>query len=165
MDGFDLRRITFNGKPTGEYKEYHHNRQLMGKGIFEDGIMKGDFTDYYDNGNIRSKGWYDGSGKASGQVTQYYKSGEVMSTIDYRGGKLYGASVTYCKDGTMIELAKFENNKRIDANGDFFEGRNQIFCGQQLLAEEYYENGFLEGEYKWYHANGKCRICARVYQR
>lgn len=150
-----------NGEPIGEYKEYHHNRQLMGKGTFEDGMLIGDYIDYYDNGNIRSKGWYDANRKPSGEIKSYYKSGAIMGIHDYRSGKLHGSSSTYCEDGKMTEFAKFENNKRIEENGGFFEGRNQIYCGQRLLAEEYYKNGLLEGEYKWYHTNGNLEFIQR----
>jgi antitoxin component YwqK of YwqJK toxin-antitoxin module len=57
-------------------KSYHPNGLIEAEGFLVNNIQVGDWTFYYDNGQIFTKGQFDISGTPVGIWTEYYLNGQ-----------------------------------------------------------------------------------------
>ena len=118
-------------------KEYYYeNGVRKGKGeLFDDYGKLGEWTWWYDNGNIKSKGRYDWD-KKDGLWIYYNEDGSKKETIEYRNGKEYICS-------------KSKNNK-----GEI----TKEYCPSNPLSSEYKEEPLYEHYGDYFISQGwKCR--------
>jgi hypothetical protein len=96
----------FSGKPLhGKYEVFDNQQKMRVKGIFEYGLMTGNWTRWYPNGNIQTTCTYK-KGMLQGKVQTYTVAGKLLSELNYRNGLLQGKSYFYQPDTTIIKKYK-----------------------------------------------------------
>ena len=78
------------------------NRKLKGNPI-------GEWENYYDNGNLRSKGNYDNNGKEIGYWESYYYNGNLYYKGNYNNGSAVGDFYYFNEDGSLREIINHDN--------------------------------------------------------
>ena len=92
-----------NGKKEGSWVEYFDNGQLVSKGEYKNGKEEGSWISYWKNGQLFSKGDFK-DGKEEGSWVRYHDNGQLFSKGDYKNGKREGSWVKYFKDRTIVGL-------------------------------------------------------------
>ena len=109
-DGLHYKKFTdvpFTGKVTGETQGSFAS--------FKDGKRDGPWVDYYNNGQIWTKGtWKDG--KRNGPWVYHYADGRLLEKGTWKDGKKDGPWVSYNKDGTVYEkyTGTFKDGEKVD---------------------------------------------------
>ena len=67
-----------NGKPEGEWVEYYENGELLSKGNYINGELDGEFLYNFEDGQLREKGNVK-NGKWEGEYLEYYEKGQLKS--------------------------------------------------------------------------------------
>ncbi|MDA8528605.1 toxin-antitoxin system YwqK family antitoxin [Opitutaceae bacterium] len=123
--------VLTNGKEIR--KEYYDNGQLKSKGSYKNGIEDGLWECYWVNGRLWQKGSFK-NGKQDGLWVQYDDNGQLKSKGSYKDGE---------RDG-LWEI--FDENGQLERKGSYKYGKRDGLW-------KFYENGWLwqKGSYK----NGK----------
>ncbi len=165
---------TLNAAKThyvGYMEGYHNNGKLKSFGKWNtDGKKEGEWTYYYDNGNLKAKEFYE-----NGELT-YYDSysfvGIMDSHIPYKNDKINGDGIAYSTDGAKDRLIGFKegikegNYEEYYNNGQVsFKGTNKAGKMNGLVTTKYSggepksEVTYLDGEKNSseisYYRNGK----------
>ena len=123
---------------SGLYKDYNKENKLIGDGFYDRGLKKGLYTEYFENGSVKSTIENDDNGFIIWGLINERRENEVVGgsgkfTIRYRDFK-EGKSTPKLTDGILN--GEFQDGKRIgkwaytDANG-------------KKTDEELYEKGSL----------------------
>jgi len=99
-------------------------------------------TTYYDNGRIKSQGFYE-NGKLQGVYTTWYETGQIKEEIQYRDGKRNGLTIDYYPNGVKQREIMYENNE---------------FVRQSVVT--WHDNGkirskYVKGEQKFWDKKGR----------
>ena len=86
-EGFLKGHISNKGR-EGQWTYWYENGQLESKGSYEDGIETGKWTYWYDDGQKISEGSYKDR-RRDGQWTYWYENGQIESKLNYRPDPLY----------------------------------------------------------------------------
>ncbi len=158
----DNNRIIYSGaykrdKPIGIHRKYDINGDVINSYIYndngvkisegivdEEGMKKGPWKDFYDTGEIKSTGNYK-NGVKEGKWTYFFKDGKIEQTGEYKNGKLNGEWTWYFNDGTVEREEEYYNGKE---EGQFVEYNE---AGEILTKGEYFD-GEKEGE--WFYKVG-----------
>ena len=89
-----------NGAPSGYWKQYYTNGNLMKEGNYSNGQLSGNWTFYYSSGIKKEEGNYQNNIK-SGTWTYYYENGIKSSQGNYVNGNKEGQWSYYNIDGTL----------------------------------------------------------------
>ena len=81
--------VPFSGKVTG-----------LRNGSIKNGKAEGEWTHYYENGQLMSTGNYK-NGKQEGEWFVYYGNGQLMYKGNYKNDKKEGEWVHYSKNGNL----------------------------------------------------------------
>ena len=136
-DGIYYKKFTdepFTGELTGQYQ-----------GRFENGLRKGPWVFYHDNGQLAEKGEYNKTGELDGFWVRYGEDGQVIERSNYKNGILDGPYVFI--DGENHIITNYRNNLE--------DGRYQYFVNGQLSEKGEYKNGKKDGHWVHYHENGQ----------
>jgi len=109
-------------------------------------IISGDFTKFWDNGNISAEMTFKDK-KLHGRAVKYYKDGKKRSEQKYINGKLEGIQKRYYTSGALYKEETYVNGKRHGLTSKFREGG-------LLMTEAIYKNGFPGTELKEYLTDG-----------
>jgi len=85
-----------------------------------------------------------------GTVTWYYENGNVMQTVNYKNGVLYGERKNYFESGPLKDQFSYIDGKITDELVSYYENAKLSETGK-------YENGERDGLWKEYHKNGKLK--------
>jgi antitoxin component YwqK of YwqJK toxin-antitoxin module len=88
-----------NGSPSGYWKQYYANGNLMKEGNYSNGQLSGNWIFYYSSGIKKEEGNYQNNIK-SGNWTYYYENGKISSQGNYSNGNKEGQWAYYNTDGT-----------------------------------------------------------------
>ena len=133
--------------------------------------LDGLWFDYYENGNLREKGYYK-NGKVDGLWEEYFEDGQLSIRKNYKNGILDGLYENYHENGNLEEIGYYNNGKKDGLWEIYFEDgqiahkwpfKNDSFDGN---VESYYKNGKLsfkgnyinreeDGIFYWYYENGQ----------
>lgn len=85
--------------------------------------------------------------------TTYYKSGEVLSEIEYNvKEQRNGDAKEFFKNGIISKIAKYSNGELIDTTYTFYSNGNKkdiiIFLKDSIYTKGFYENGAIKGKGK-----------------
>ncbi|MEX1002318.1 MAG: toxin-antitoxin system YwqK family antitoxin [Crocinitomicaceae bacterium] len=117
---------------------------LFAKGMIESGgIFTGEWTTYYGNGVIKSKGSYE-NGRKNGKWIFYYPNGKKEQEGRFKDDVLIGQWIWYYQNG-QIKREEFYNNRGL-LEGTMVEYDS---LGNELAKGEYY-NGQQQGAW-FYH--------------
>jgi hypothetical protein len=71
------------------------------------GIAEGWSTEYYDNGNIKSKLFFK-HGKPEGERTDFFEDGKLEFERYYKNGKFYGSVYSFGEDGRIKKYSTID---------------------------------------------------------
>ena len=64
-------------------------------------IYNGEFKDYYDNGTLKTLGYFR-DGKRTGEWQNFYSNGKINNRVRYLDDQLQGIRLEYSENGTLI---------------------------------------------------------------
>jgi hypothetical protein len=67
--------------------------------------------EYYDNGNLDIKGYFDGNNNKIGEWKFYYENGKLLAVGKYENGKKTGEWKVYNENGVLIETINYKVDK------------------------------------------------------
>ena len=82
---------------NGELRYFFKNATVAKKETYENGILDGDYSEYYESGNLKETGKYE-EGKREGIWKTYYENGKIKIRGKYREGEKVGVWKTYYKN-------------------------------------------------------------------
>ncbi|HLP11707.1 MAG TPA: hypothetical protein VK177_07200 [Flavobacteriales bacterium] len=134
----DTLNRTIDGKKVGWWKIYGSNKFWKGRG--------------YDSLAVVEEGAYD-KGKKRGNWTQYYPSGKLKSVIEYKSGRPSGHFKTYYENGCLEEEGTWKNNRY---EGDFKRYAADS-CGKLIQTKYFDPNRKPEEKPKIINSHGTSR--------
>lgn len=169
---------------NGEHKVYDANGKLVESGYYKRGMKKGVWMQYDpSNGLVVRKTTFD-KGVRQGPELVYNKSnGKVREANWYRNDTLHGMRYVYSRTGTLDSILQYRNGRlyglqriykiggRVVLNkmqyilNDTIVYERRYDGGGELDAIEYFKNGKLEGECRYYNTyyygtdTAAARIC------
>ncbi len=75
-----------NGVLHGEYKQFYENGNIYAETYYNEGVINGNFKDYYENGVLRFAGEYK-NGLQDGTWKYYTENKILKSIIEYQNGE------------------------------------------------------------------------------
>ena len=101
-----------NGKREGFWVEYYESGDLNSKGTYKDGNKEGPWIYYYGNGGLWRKGNFK-DGEQEGPWVGYHPNGRLMYEGGvYKKGKQEGPWITYWENGQIVWKGEFRNGKQ-----------------------------------------------------
>ena len=130
-------------------KEYYdaEQTQLKSETDYYKGMPHGPYYEYYKNGKVSRKGFYD-YGKEDSTWLFYYDDGSLKALERFVKGKKWGTNAYRYKNGQIAQITKFTNNLPDSTWVSFYENG-------KTKSEESFVNGKKEGEWKYYYDNGQ----------
>jgi antitoxin component YwqK of YwqJK toxin-antitoxin module len=95
--------------------------------------------EYYDNGNIRSKGVILQNGEKNGQWVYFFENGDTLKTERYYKGKLNGFVYQYHQNGNKSGMGEYKNGVKV---GNWFVNNEE---GEWIIWENFDKDGKLDG--------------------
>lgn len=116
------------------------------RGSIKDGKRIGQWVEFWENGQLRSKGNYKND-QFHGHWVRYHENGELDRKRNYRNGVLDGPSISYFDNG------------QLGCDGSFKDGENHgewtcYYRNGQLESKSSYINGKLDGVVVTYETDG-----------
>lgn len=102
----------FDGKPLhGKYTSFYFSQNLMEKGLFKNGLKKGEWKTWYENGKTEEIiNWK--SGIKHGKHVSYNFSGELVAEGNFKKGQLQGIVKSYDR-GILLSERKYKKGKEV----------------------------------------------------
>jgi antitoxin component YwqK of YwqJK toxin-antitoxin module len=120
------RRETFmDGVMTGDFSTYFETGELRSRGKYVDGEVDGDFFWFFKEGGVSEK-IHSKRGKEVGEHTVYYPSGRVKDISTYRDGVLSGPVVGFSSDGDTLAIGQFEDDRQVGTWTRFREDKPAV---------------------------------------
>jgi antitoxin component YwqK of YwqJK toxin-antitoxin module len=129
------------------YSIFSQNTYPNGQIKVKGNKTNGKWVEYYDNGQVLSKGKYI-YGKKEGEWVSKYKSGRLKDKITYVNGKKNGEYLGYHENGKIWRKTKYISGKQ---DGEWVE----YYDNGQLKVSGKYNNGLAVGEWLHYNENGQ----------
>lgn len=148
-----------------ETREINHAKRKSMESVyhFDDGVLfangrmvndkpSGNWTFFYDNGQIKSKGLFDADGKKDGRWTFYYQNhGGISGYEEWKHGVQWGEEVVYNKQGIPATRLNYVNGK--------LEGEKRTYYGiGPLFSTEIFKDGKSAGKYETFYASGAKKV-------
>ncbi|MCB0505047.1 MAG: hypothetical protein KDC58_06045 [Cyclobacteriaceae bacterium] len=105
-------RINEKGEFDGEYTSFYENGNIKSKGFFSRNKSTGEWSYYFLSGELRMKGTVE-NGKNIGVWEYYYESGGKKMEGEIVDGRKKGLWVIYYTNGSKQSEGFFESNTRI----------------------------------------------------
>lgn len=149
-----IGHVDNDDKSQGDWTYYYNNGNVSANGHFNDGNYSGKWEEYYSNGTPYYKYEYV-NGKKNGEAYYYFENGNLRNKIEYKDDSLHGPYQKYTYFGSVREEGTYTNNKE---NGSFISyhqnGKKDIDATAL--------NGKLNGTYTRYYADGSLHIKAEM---
>ena len=135
-------------------------------------VLDGKYISYFQNGNIKSEGFYK-SNEPTGYWNYFYEGGKLKMRGQLRGNSNYGLWKYYFENGQVSMEGNIYNGKREGEWRFYFESGAKKSRGKFLRGEKtgiwnhFYEDGFLKaqafykgdlGFYKEFYNNGNVKV-------
>lgn len=101
----------YTGKATIYYPGTDVVKEIL---TYKKGIMHGETTSYFRNGNIKRRGYYS-MGRLTGKWESWYENGKKEYEVEYSNDSLSGICITWYNTGVMEKKGFFANNLRSGA--------------------------------------------------
>jgi len=154
IDGYNSQYIeaVFNkGIPNGSWKLFKNN-VLIEEYTYKDGILDGDYKEYYMDGSKKSERHFV-NGKAEGKFIKYYSNGKVESEVNYKNGEQDGAEVFYDSEGNVRSSATYSTGKETGSKKQLITSNTGDY---ELSAN--YRGGKYDGAYSEIFTNGNTKV-------
>ncbi|MEM0173767.1 MAG: hypothetical protein QXI16_04595 [Sulfolobaceae archaeon] len=96
-----------NGKLHGEYKYFNKKNILEMEFNFYEGIKRGPFKLYYEDGKIKQQGYFEDDLTLNGIYKSYYSNGKIEIVGYYDKGKKIGKWMYFDIKGKIIKIENF----------------------------------------------------------
>ncbi len=131
----------------GWFKAYHANGQLSELSNYEQDVLEGLRTMYYEDGTVQIEENYQ-AGLFEGSYKSYHPNKQLESEGEYKANAMTGEWKFYYDNGQVRELVRFKDNEE---NGPFVE----YHSNGKIKAEGTYLNGDNEhGKLKLFDQKG-----------
>jgi antitoxin component YwqK of YwqJK toxin-antitoxin module len=146
------------GMTQKSFTTYHANGTKKSEGSFNDGKKTGEWTDWYENGEVEAKSSYNDDGNQTGELTFWYENGNVRAKSSFNdNGKLTGEWTVWYENGKI----KFKGSYNDDGN-QTGEWTYWYENGEVETKGSYNDNGNKTGEWTEWDESGK-KIHTRVF--
>ena len=134
-----------NGLRQGVWKEYYETGELRSKGSYKNSITVGKWEFYFPNKTIEISGRYNNKGRKEGEWIWYYPNGEILLSENWLNGELDGPYIEYDEEGEIL------------AQGEYLEGAEEgewFYRNNQTIERGKYYDGMRIGTWKIWFPNG-----------
>lgn len=100
--------------------------QVKAKRSYQNGIMNGEITVYYKNGQISKRGQYK-DGEYHGKWIGWFKNGTKSFEVNHDEGLLDGAYITYHENGKMKEKGIYNESQKT-GKWEYFDNAGNLIC-------------------------------------
>lgn len=87
VDFFQRYEVNSANQIIGQYEAFHENGKRSMLLNYEEGKPVGEYSLFCEEGVLKEKGKYGRDGKKTGDISTYYKTGELESTENQESGK------------------------------------------------------------------------------
>jgi antitoxin component YwqK of YwqJK toxin-antitoxin module len=115
----------------------------------------GFYREFYPNGQKFIDGSYR-QGRQHGEWSYFFDNGQLQRKVTFQEGRLHGQWDRFRADGTLAAKHAYEDGVRHGIWQTYDE------TGKQLLQEEPYARGKLNGTLKAWYANGKPKLQVEI---
>ncbi|UKN01406.1 hypothetical protein K6119_16895 [Paracrocinitomix mangrovi] len=138
------------GRKQGVWKKAYDNTQVFRYvGQFKNDIPVGEFTYYYESGEVQAKIVFSDNGKTT-RSKMYHESGYLMALGKYVNEQKDSIWVYFDDKGRISYQETYKNDKLNGQKVYFYAPKD----GQYPVSRyEYYKDGVLDGEFKEFHQN------------
>ncbi len=133
-------------------KTYYPNGRLECEGFLNGNIQIGDWTFYYDNGIIFSKGHYDEIGKPIGIWTEYYNNGQIKHET------ISGRENCFSLDDDNLEILNYWTEDGIPLIVDGEGKLTTYFDNGNIQHISYWTNKLKNGTLQEFYESGQIKI-------
>jgi len=178
-----------NGVKHGEFQISHHANASVEyditKGVFKDGVIKGEVKRFFPNGDIYSIGnmkCIEFPSTEDGDLIEFYDTGQVVffranGTVDYKrqyldDQELHFIDEEFYENGNIKcrvrynnyekegEYCEFYESGSIELKKEYKDGRihgmfREYYPNGQIKREGLYRDGYISGRWVSYHENGQ----------
>ncbi|GEM_PF-1193866 len=137
--------------PSGENHHYKYQRNKTWKPLFVEFEGKNIYPvvkKYYDNGQLKSIGFYDEEGNPTGEWKSYNRSGKLRSIGNYKDGHFTGQWEFYSENKQEHTIKNYNRNGKNT-------GEWKYYRNEKLYQIDYYLDGKMTGEWKSFFKNGQ----------
>lgn len=135
-----------NGLRQGLWKEYYQTGELRSKGKYKNSNPIGEWKFYFQDFTLEITGAYGKKGRKQGEWVWFYPGGDTMSVANYDEGELDGRFVEYDENGTAL------------TEGNYVAGLEEglwMYRNGNAVEKGKYEGGKQDGVWKTVLDNGK----------
>lgn len=136
------------GNRKGNWTDFYESGEIRAKGSYRSNRQNGDWVFYFKNGKVEQRGQFL-NGRFNGQWTWYYDTGELWRDESYFNGREDGYSREYDKQGNIITEGNYINGEK--------DGKWVYIVGDHK-EEGSYIIGLREGEWKYYYESGEVQF-------
>ena len=137
-----------NDFQNGSWKFFHRSGNISSEGIFGNGFEIDQWIYYYDQGQLDEIGSYS-YGLKNGIWGRFHKNGILKIEEIYNLGRLINVTDYSLSDGSNVSSGTLK-----DGDGELID----YYDNGSLFSISNYMEGYLNGEYKEFHLNGKNSI-------
>jgi antitoxin component YwqK of YwqJK toxin-antitoxin module len=139
--------VDAEGRRQGDWKEFYETGQLRSKGRYKDNKRTGPWIFYYEDGKVEQEGTYR-DGKPDGNWKWTHRNGQTWREEVFFEGMEEGLAVEYSDSGTVVAKGEYLSGER--------EGKWIIDVGEHREEGEY-RVGERTGVWKYYYRDEKLK--------
>lgn len=98
-----------NGQQDGLFVAYHNDGAKKNLATFVDGKAHGDFTGWYETGEVYTKRSFENGVMTA--LANYYRNGQIIGEVVVEGGEIV-SGVYYHENGAIRSEGKIKNGQR-----------------------------------------------------
>ncbi len=105
----------------GIQKEYFKSGKLRGVGKYKDGKKIGEWTEYYETGEIHRVYNVNKNGYEDGKIINYFENGNKCIEFTKRNGNIVGEFKVYDYDGKLVRIEHWKHSKMSSSDTEVFK--------------------------------------------
>jgi len=159
----------------GLYKTYYENDQQLSEENYNDGMLEGKWTYWYENGQVKLKGnfkpyevlpederWerssryvFPARDSKHGKWTEWYENGQKKREQNYECGRVIGKWASWYENGNKKSISNYHDGGLPGMNRAIADGKfTQWYENGQKKIERCYQTNRAEGKWTEWDENG-----------
>lgn len=122
-----------NGRPVGEYTVYYENGNVEEAGNWAGRKQTGSFERNHENGKPAQRFVFNETGKRDGEQLYYDTEGNMIMKVQVANGKENGIMERYWADGSLRERVVFNNGVADESSRETHEAKNPNLIAETVL--------------------------------
>ena len=147
--------IDEQGRRIGQWTDFFNTGEIRAQGSYLNNLNSGLWTYYFRSGGVEQKGRFD-RGRYDGSWTWYYMNGNTWREESYFNGREDGIFVEYDIKGNIIEKGDYINGEQegewVHHVGDHMEKGSYVIGLREGIWKYFYSDGTLK--YEGYYSQG-----------